>query len=90
MASLRDRLRELGRELATREAEHKGALDEARRKAASLRAEVAEALEGWREAVTAAGAPSSPSRSARSGPTTSTCAPSSSTSRAGGTARSSR
>jgi len=57
MPSLRDRLRELGRELATREAEHKNALDEARRKAVSLRAEVAEALEGWREAVTAAGAP---------------------------------
>jgi hypothetical protein len=57
MSSLRDRLRELGRELATREAEHKSALDEARRRAVSLRAEVAEALEGWREAVTAAGAP---------------------------------
>ena len=57
MPSLRDLLRELGRELATREAEHKSALDEARRKAASLRVEVAEALEGWREAVTAAGAP---------------------------------
>jgi hypothetical protein len=56
MPSLRDRLRELGRELATREAEHKSALDEARRKAVSLRAEVAEALEGWREAVTTAGA----------------------------------
>ncbi len=57
MPSLRDRMRELGRELATREAEHKSALDEARRKAVSLRAEVADALEGWREAVTAAGAP---------------------------------
>jgi hypothetical protein len=57
MASLRDRLGALGRELATREAEHKAALDAARRKAASLRSEVADALEGWREAVTGAGAP---------------------------------
>jgi len=57
MPSLRDRLRELGRELALREAEHRGGLEEARRKAAALRSEVAEAVEGWREAVTAGGAP---------------------------------
>jgi rubrerythrin len=57
MQSLRDRLRELGQELAAREAEHRAALDEARGRAGSLRAEVAEALAGWREAVTAAGAP---------------------------------
>jgi hypothetical protein len=55
MQSLRDRLRELGRELAAREAEHASALEAARSKAASLRAEVARALEGWHEAV--AGAP---------------------------------
>jgi hypothetical protein len=55
MQSLRDRLRELGRELAAREAEHASGLEAARSKAASLRAEVARALEGWHEAV--AGAP---------------------------------
>ena len=55
MQSLRDRLRELGRVLAAREAEHASALEAARSKAASLRAEVARALEGWQEAV--AGAP---------------------------------
>jgi len=57
MSSLRERLRALGRELGAREAEHKGALEEARRKAVSVRAAVVEALDGWREAVTAAGAP---------------------------------
>ena len=57
MQSLRDRLRELGRELAARESEHAGALEAARSQAASLRAAVALALEGWHEAVTAAGAP---------------------------------
>src|SRR5262245_55294270 len=57
MSSLRERLRQLGREVAAREAEHKTGLDAARQKATSLRAEVAEAVEGWREAVTAAGAP---------------------------------
>jgi hypothetical protein len=55
MQSLRDRLRELGRELAARESEHAGALEAARSQAASLRAEVARAIEGWHEAV--AGAP---------------------------------
>ena len=57
MQSLRDRLLELGQELAAREAEHRVALDEARRRAGALRAEVAEALAGWSEAVDAAGAP---------------------------------
>jgi hypothetical protein len=57
MESLRDRMRALGQELATREAEHRAAVDEARRRAASLRAEVAEALTGWGEAVSAAGTP---------------------------------
>ena len=55
MQSLRDRLREFGRELAARESEHGSALEAARSKAESLRAEVAVALEGWHEAV--AGAP---------------------------------
>jgi hypothetical protein len=51
MSSLRDRLKALGATLAEREAEHAAALDAARRKAVSLRAEVAAALEGWQEAV---------------------------------------
>jgi hypothetical protein len=55
MTTLQERLRQLGRELATREREHAGALEEARRKAQQVRAEVAAALEGWHEAV--AGAP---------------------------------
>jgi hypothetical protein len=55
--TLRDRLARLGRELGMREAEHRAALDQARERAAALRAEVAGALEGWREAVAAAGAP---------------------------------
>ena len=55
--SLRDRMRALGQELAAREAEHRAALDEARQHAARLRAEVAEALAGWREALDAMGAP---------------------------------
>jgi hypothetical protein len=41
MESLRDRLRELGRELAARESEHAGSLEAARSQAASLRAAVA-------------------------------------------------
>ena len=57
MESLRDRMRALGQELAGRESEHRAALGEARQKALALRAVVAEALEGWREAVSAAGAP---------------------------------
>jgi hypothetical protein len=48
---LQERLRQLGRELAAREAEHASALAEARRKAEQLRAEVGAALEGWHEAV---------------------------------------
>ena len=54
MASLRERLRELAEQIAAREAEHRAALDEAFRRAAALRAEVAGALEGWREGVGAA------------------------------------
>jgi hypothetical protein len=55
MHSLRERLRELGREAATRESEHAAALEAARRRAEGLRAQVAAALEGWHEGV--AGAP---------------------------------
>jgi hypothetical protein len=55
--SLRDRMRALGQELAAREVEHRAALDESRQRAVSLRAEVAEALAGWREALDAIGAP---------------------------------
>jgi hypothetical protein len=55
MQPLTDRLRELGRELAARELEHRDALEAARRQAESLRTQVALALEGWHEAV--AGAP---------------------------------
>jgi hypothetical protein len=47
----------IGRELAEREAAHRAELDAARRRAAALRAEVREALEGFREAVAAAAAP---------------------------------
>lgn len=47
----------LGRELGEREGAHRAELDEARRLAAALRAQVAEALDGFREAVSAAGAP---------------------------------
>ena len=54
---LRERMARLGRELAEREGPHRTDLDEARRRAASLRAEVADALAGFREAVETAGAP---------------------------------
>ena len=47
----------LGRELGEREGAHRADLDEARRRAAALRAAVGDALEGFREAVAAAGAP---------------------------------
>jgi len=57
MASLRERLARLGRELGEREAAHAAALDEARRHAAALREDVADALEGFREAAASAGAP---------------------------------
>jgi hypothetical protein len=49
--NLRDRMRALGQELAAREAEHRAGLEAAREKAAGLRAEVAAALEGWREGI---------------------------------------
>jgi hypothetical protein len=54
VTTLQERLRQLGRELAAREAEHAAALAEARRKAEQLRAAVATALAGWHEAVAAA------------------------------------
>jgi len=57
VSTLRERMAELGRELGGREAEHRAALDEARRRAAALRAQVSDALEGFRNAVEAAGAP---------------------------------
>jgi hypothetical protein len=57
MSPLRDRLAQLGRELGVREAQHHAALEEARRQAAALRGEVADALEGFRAAALAAGAP---------------------------------
>jgi len=54
---LRGRLEELGRRLGTREAEHAGALEEARRRAEDLRAAIADALERLEAAAAAAGAP---------------------------------
>jgi len=48
---------QVGRELGEREGAHRAELDEARRCAAALRAQLADALEGFREAVSAAGAP---------------------------------
>jgi hypothetical protein len=57
MPTLRERMAALGRELAEREAAHRDGLAAARAQAAELRAEVAEALDGFREAVSAAGAP---------------------------------
>jgi hypothetical protein len=57
MQSLRERLREVGRELAGREVEHREALEAARAKAESVRAEVAQALAGFREALDEVGAP---------------------------------
>jgi hypothetical protein len=57
MPTLRDRLAQLGREIGEREAPHRDALDEARRRAAALRREVALGLEGFREGALAAGAP---------------------------------
>jgi hypothetical protein len=55
--TLRERMAQLGRELGGREAEHGVALEEARRCAAGLRARVCDAIDGFREAVTAAGVP---------------------------------
>lgn len=51
MSALRDRMRALGQELAARESEHRAGLAAARARAAELRAEVAAALDGWREGV---------------------------------------
>jgi hypothetical protein len=47
----------LGRELGERETAHRAELEEARRRAAALRAEVKEALEGFHEAIASAAAP---------------------------------
>jgi hypothetical protein len=57
MHSLREHLREVGRELAAREVEHREALAAARAEAERLRADVAQALAGYREALEEAGAP---------------------------------
>ena len=57
MSALRERMARLGRELGERESPHRAELEEARRRAAWLRAEVADALAGFREAVDVAGAP---------------------------------
>jgi len=54
---LRARLEELGRRLGGREAEHAGALEEARRRAEGLRSAIAEALEGFEAGAAASGAP---------------------------------
>jgi hypothetical protein len=57
MSALRDRMARLGRELGEREGAHRADLDEARRRAGAVPAAVQDALEGFREAVAAAGAP---------------------------------
>jgi hypothetical protein len=57
MSALRERMARLGRELGEREGAHRAELEEARRRAAALRAQVGEALQAFREAVLAAGAP---------------------------------
>ncbi len=54
---LTNRLAALGRELASREATHREALDEAHRQAAGLHAEVTRALAAYNREVDAAGAP---------------------------------
>jgi hypothetical protein len=56
-APLRARLAELGRRLGEREAAHAADLSRAARRAAELRARVAEALDGFHAAARAAGAP---------------------------------
>jgi hypothetical protein len=56
-ASLRTRLRDAGRRLGSREAEHATALSEAQVRAAKLRGAVADAVAGFNEGARAAGAP---------------------------------
>jgi len=54
---LRQRLEAVGRRLGAREAEHAGALAEARSRAEKLRARVADALDGFHAGARASGAP---------------------------------
>ncbi len=54
--SLNERLAELGRRIGTREAPHRRALEEARRRARELHAQVAAALETFHAGVSEAGA----------------------------------
>jgi len=56
MDSLSERMAHLGRTLGLREASHREALDEARRRAEGLHARVAEGLAAFREAAATAGA----------------------------------
>jgi hypothetical protein len=84
MSDLRERMARLGRELGERESAHRAELEEARRRAAALRAELAEALAAFREAVVPPEPPTSRCGSGSCARTTSTCARSSSTSRAAG------
>jgi hypothetical protein len=55
--SLRERLAQVGHVLAAREAPHAAALESARKRAEELRAEIARGLDGYRQAIHAAGAP---------------------------------
>ncbi|HEX2485413.1 MAG TPA: hypothetical protein VHQ66_08940 [Myxococcota bacterium] len=55
--ALRERLRDLGRELAAREAAESARLDEARKTARALHAVVAQALAAFHEAARGGGAP---------------------------------
>ena len=54
--ALRDRLAEVGTTLAAREADHRPALDAARKRAEELRSVVAHGLDGYRGALASAGA----------------------------------
>ncbi len=54
---LRDRLASVGEGLAAREREHRVAVEEAWTRAEALRAEIAEGLKGYEEAIAKAGAP---------------------------------
>jgi len=57
LAELRQRLEEIGRQVGREEALHRAALEEAQRRADSLRTVVAEALQGFHAAAAASGAP---------------------------------
>jgi hypothetical protein len=56
-AALRERLEAVGRRLGAREAEHRQALEAARKRAEALRGVVAAGLEAFRSGLVAAGAP---------------------------------